>query len=362
MELVIKTLNNAMSGVDFRSIINTNFQNIKDVIDDLNDNGGSSNTVIYTETEITETDNYKEGTIQVICNDTGIEVKQLTDGSWESLCKYSTGKSGLTVISTDESGIGYPITEINEALEGLPVGYVEGVKTVAGVIAVDGEDPVHCVGWYKLGNLLKSGRIKLDSKETAGKPVYVLNDASGGLNEFDKAINKKGSTLTFENNSDIPWTVNSDYGGVKSGKISGNGKTTITTKISVAGHFKYDYKISSEGSYDFMKVYKNDSLAYSYSGTGESTDITIDVEVGDIIKFEYTKDGGGDSGDDAGYIKNVAVYDDNGLIISKGTTSTSKGWTLDIPVVTGQLIQVIGFISDDGNYIDIDIQPWCIVS
>lgn len=212
MELIIQTLNNAMSGVDFRSILNTNFSNIKQALESIDTSGIS--TTIFTDAEISSTGNYDEGAVQIICDKDGVRVKKLIDGVWQIMCEYTPAGTGYITMEFTEAGIGYPIVDKDETLEGMPVGYIGGVKAVAGK-PVDGADPVNAVGWYKQGQITKTGRIKLDQALTAGTPVWVLN---GG------------------------------------------------------------------------------------------------------------------------------------------------GWTVEKPVISGQLGQVIGFVSDDGLYIDIDIQPWIIVS
>lgn len=212
MELIIQTLNNAMSGVDFRSILNTNFANIKQALESIDTSGIS--TTIFTDAEISSTGNYDEGAVQIICDKDGVRVKKLIDGVWQIMCEYTPAGTGYITMEFTEAGIGYPVVDKDETLEGMPVGYISGVKAVAGK-PVDGADPVNAVGWYKQGQITKTGRIKLDQALTAGTPVWVLN---GG------------------------------------------------------------------------------------------------------------------------------------------------GWTVEKPVISGQLGQVIGFVSDDGLYIDIDIQPWIIVS
>lgn len=407
MEVVIKQLNNAMSGVEFRGILNTNFENIKNAIENIE--VGSNDSVIYTGAEITDIEGYKEGTIQLICNSSGINIKQLVDGAWASLCKYeASGSGGIATIYTDtliedageyedgtiqvccnENGVtikkleagewilvceyknsgggggggsvnefSYPITSTDVALEGQPFGYLDGVKTLAGTKPAEG-DPVHAVGWYKNNKCLKLGRILLDTPLTAGMPVYV-NNPTAGLDDFSIAINRENSGLVFVNTSSIPWTINEEYGGVKSGAISGSGLTEISTTIPVDGKFTFDYKVSSESNYDLIRVYKNDTILYSYSGTANADNIEIDVVTGDIIKFTYSKDGSGDVGDDAGYVRNVAVLDSNGNILS--TAPSNDAWTTEKPENEGDLIQVIGFVSDDGQYIDIDIKAWAILA
>ena len=160
--------------------------------------------------------------------------------------------------------------------------------------------------WYIAGVQVGEGNT-LSLLVNANIEVY-LEFIETLLNEFDLAINKEGSSLEFTNESSIPWIINtSDFGGVKSGQIGNSGLTEISTTIPYSGTFSYDYKVSSESNYDYLKVYKNDTLLSSYSGTATENDKLIGVTAGDIIKFTYSKDRSGSIGDDACYIRNVYV-------------------------------------------------------
>lgn len=164
-----------MDGLQFRSILNTNFNNIKNVLDSLD--SGDSN-VIYTDIEIETTEGIDVGTYQVVVNDNGVKVLRLED-SWQLVCQFkSEGGSSESVIITDENGgVAYPAVE-DEELDYMPIGYVDGIRYLAGT-PVEGGDPVHCVGWLVGNTLKKSGRIHLEETLTAGLPVYVSNIGDG---------------------------------------------------------------------------------------------------------------------------------------------------------------------------------------
>ena len=159
----------------------------------------------------------------------------------------------------------------------------------------------------------------LVTKADADKLIKLILKAAT-MNSFDLAINKSGSSLSFTNESAIPWTVNEgSFGGVKSGAISHSGLTEILTTIEKSGIFYYDYQVSSESGYDRLNVYRNGNQLSTYSGSGSGSEIALGVAIGDIIKFTYTKDGSASSGDDAGYIKNVYIQSSDGLDEAAGT-------------------------------------------
>lgn len=149
------------------------------------------------------------------------------------------------------------------------------------------------------------------------------------LNEFDLAINKQGSQLVFTNESDIPWYINTDdFGGVRSGAIGNSGSTIIQTEITESGVFFFDYKVSSEKNYDKLLVYKNDTLLYTYSGSATANEVQIGVSVGDLVKFYYTKDSSGSSGDDSGFIRNVYVLTSEKINEAINNAINKEGSTL----------------------------------
>jgi hypothetical protein len=189
-------------------------------------------------------------------------------------------------------------------------GYIEGLKlyeeqTTANLRAVANKG--YMVDKWSINGQIVGTDSTLSFKVT--EPVEVfLEFIESLLNEFDSAINKKGSQLIFVNESSIPWYINTDtFGGVRSGAISHSGYTEISTTVNLDGVFIFDYKVSSEGNYDKLLVYKNDNLVYNYSGTANENGVQIAVNVGDIIKFTYSKDSSGSTGDDSGFVRNVYI-------------------------------------------------------
>ena len=177
-----RMLNNSMKGVDFRSILNTNFENIKSAIDNLE--GSNVSDTIYTDTFISSVD-YVEGTVQVLAHTKGIEVYKLYDGEWVEMCKYNVDGSGMLSITGDSAGVGYSTKEETQGhneFENLPVGYKsDGTLVIAGTVEIQGADPIEAVGWFKGGLILTAGRIEIpeDKAVISGQAVYVDDKNTG---------------------------------------------------------------------------------------------------------------------------------------------------------------------------------------
>lgn len=174
-------LSNGMDGDAFRVALNNNFNRLNEQLGGVADKGADT---IYTDVFI-ESVEYVEGSVQVVAYSKGIEVYKLYDGDWVEVCKYNVDGSGMLSIVGDSAGVGYVTNEENKEhseFNNLPVGYKsDGTMVVAGSIEIEGADPIHAVGWFKDGHLLKFGRVEIEDglEVVAGMPVYVDDKNTG---------------------------------------------------------------------------------------------------------------------------------------------------------------------------------------
>lgn len=81
---------------------------------------------------------------------------------------------------------------------------------------------------------------------------------------------------------------------------------TITIKEGVSPSIlSFDYKVSSEGSYDGLII--NDNTGNMISGSGNWTSYEMQVKAGDKITLAYKKDFSGDKNDDCVYFRNFKL-------------------------------------------------------
>ncbi len=150
---------------------------------------------------------------------------------------------------------------------------------------------------YKVASVLVDGNIS--AKSTVARVKKISSDD----------LLSSGSTISFTTDG---WTADTtSYAGSSSAKskaIGSNESTCIQTIITGIGTLSFQWKVSSESSYDYLKFYVNDveqvgkisgeinwSLkTYSQSIAGNNT-----------YKWCYSKDGGTIDGSDAGWLDNV---------------------------------------------------------
>ena len=146
--------------------------------------------------------------------------------------------------------------------------------------------------------------------ETIAKSAHVF-DKDGKCTVCGKmrtvvTSDNVSSIGAIKNDSRNPFEVSAD-GVIKSTNKKDGSSSTFTLTADGAMDVAFDIRVSSEDSYDKFKVVLNDRELYSISGNNAQTGITLSLKVGDKITFTYSKDGSGSSGDDCGYIINLAL-------------------------------------------------------
>lgn len=151
---------------------------------------------------------------------------------------------------------------------------------------------------------------------------------------------------TYTTTSSYPWTAtsNSAYSGTYCMKSGGAGTgsassdLTMTVNFASAGTISFDYKISSESSYDKGYFYLDGTAKISgISGSGSWTHVTYDVAAGShTLRWNYTKDGSVNSYDDCFYIDNVVMVATDVFVELGTVTAQSSPYTLTglAPVTT----------------------------
>lgn len=98
-------------------------------------------------------------------------------------------------------------------------------------------------------------------------------------------------------------------GVLKSGS-EGKAYSTSTLRLTFTGdaQLSFEYKISSEESYDKFTIEHNGSvLVNGVSGEIDWTRLTVEAAAGDTLAFTYMKDSGGNGGDDCAYLRGFSA-------------------------------------------------------
>lgn len=128
---------------------------------------------------------------------------------------------------------------------------------------------------------------------------------------MNSALNVEGGTLDFTSPTQTyPWEVENTY--LKSGN-AGHASTTsrfeLTIELEAGDTISFDYKVSSEANYDKFIFSIGNSPALDRSGSIDWTTYTYTAVTSNTytFKWEYTKDGSVDRDDDAAYVDNVQI-------------------------------------------------------
>ncbi len=269
--------------------------------------------------------------------------------------KNTCGVSLNSDVIVDEEAEYFTVT-IPESTDYYVLNYISGARYIPGEtvtftaqVLVDGKD----VGGWKNNHetpLSTTSQLSLTiTQDTTIIPVLKPEERSY---EIASGVTAQMGTL----DKDYPWikTITKPglaYASTNMGVDDAEYGDTLTI-IPEAGKYyrlKFDYAVSSEGyEYDTMSVWVNnvkiaDRISGRVSGSYDSnTAFLITPGQTATIVMSYGKDGGGNDGDDRGYIYNIQVisYDTRPAIYTVTVLENEGG------VVTG--------LVPDGKYISGD--------
>ena len=177
----------------------------------------------------------------------------------------------------------------------------------------------------------------------ADKNWYVEGYEAKGRELIVGTANILGD-ITFDESEEYPMKLTYDdmFGdycleNTNQGKASTTSSATLTVSEDILNIFdpiwNFQVYYSGEKNYDETRIYKNGDLLYEYSGYSGNTyleaEFWLEVQAGDILKFEYEKDSSGDSGLDGCKIyisgwKNNKSYEVRYSTVDAPTTYITK--------------------------------------
>jgi agmatine/peptidylarginine deiminase len=182
-----------------------------------------------------------------------------------------------------------------------------------------------------------AGNYTATRNENINIGLLIEDFESGGFGSFD-----------WQLSGNVNWgTVNSGaYAGsycAKSGIITHSQSSNLQLSLSLpaSGNISFYYKVSSEGSYDFLTFYIDGVQQGSWSGEIGWTQISYPVTAGThIFKWTYAKDSIVSSGSDCAWLDNVIfpsgatapLYPPQNLTASAGNGLVSLSWQAPLSV------------------------------
>jgi hypothetical protein len=175
------------------------------------------------------------------------------------------------------------------------------------------------------GNASLSFSVSASPSVSVGTVASLVFNATAGAYTANKTESVTVGLImeNFEtgNFSTYPWTLGGNlawtvintgaYAGTycaKSGAITHNQTSTMQTTrvLTSGGNITFWYKVSSEGTYDFLKFYVDGVVQGSWSGEVAWTQATYPLTAGTrILKWEYSKDGSVSTGSDCAWVDNI---------------------------------------------------------
>ncbi len=162
-----------------------------------------------------------------------------------------------------------------------------------------------------------SGRCEgapLPDCTACGAGNFCAGGVCGGVpTALNEAFGSASSLSRFTMSGTQPWTFDAAggrTGGAARSGVIGNSATSVATftqTLTTAATFSFWYRVSSEASYDFLRVTLDGVNILSASGTVGWTQVTRSVAAGaHTVVFTYSKDTSTAAGSDAAWVDDLA--------------------------------------------------------
>ena len=242
---------------------------------------------------------------EVTSSTESLTAKTNTDGYWS---KFTLASADNLKLSMDALAAGTVSAKVYSANDtSTPLGtFTSGSGSLSASLAAG----TYYVALTSDSDVTTSEATIKIAHETAS---YYSSSTTGGT---DTSSNNN-TTLTTTDAS-YAWKDCSDESGVLMSGCKGvnRGKSILTYTFTQKGTFYFAYAFSGESKYDYLYISHTSGEATSQVMNGYSaangtslysslawTSLSVSVEAGDTIDFIYRKDGSGNTGLDAAYLK-----------------------------------------------------------
>lgn len=179
------------------------------------------------------------------------------------------------------------------------------------------------------------------------------------------------TNLTWITGGEANWFVETTntYDGIsaaQSGHIIDNQTSFLQTTIPSDGQVSFFWKVSSEQDHDYLTFYINGIARDSISGEVDWTQDSYSVYAGDVLRWEYSKDGANSAGADAGWLDQVLYtppaapvsvslvlqidrlhYQDFSIDYTNYSLASYIGYISPTPVTTNLVVSPDGLVSSE---------------
>ncbi len=154
--------------------------------------------------------------------------------------------------------------------------------------------------------------VQIYNRVLGSNEVAFLYSHPGAIianSDFGAALNTANVTWTTEGDGNWFTETATSLDGLaaQSGAITNSQTSAIQTTAPADGQVSFHWKVSSEQDFDFLTFYINGVQQDTISGEVDWTQDTFDVSAGDVLRWEYSKDGSDSAGQDAGWLDQVVL-------------------------------------------------------
>lgn len=244
---------------------------------------------------------------------------------------------------------------------GTPISSNNGTVTIAESLkqALEGNTltienlPSYDITWLdEDGSLLATGKafegdIPVYGGATPIKGRYIFTDWMPTVVPADSdatytAVYGKNAACLPDDYVEAGWTlVGISF---RSKTIGDNGLTEVCLNVTGPGALTFNWKVSSEENYDFLRFYRGDSQLASISGETDWIFVSNRVDAAGMVTFKwaYSKDRSKAVGSDCGWIKDIVWLPDaqgtqvfvNGASVEFERGAGGKTLTTEVPTGT----------------------------
>lgn len=134
-----------------------------------------------------------------------------------------------------------------------------------------------------------------------------------------------------------------------SGTITDNQTSSFSTTVNCIDQVSFQWRVSSEANYDFLRFFINGVQQNAISGTPGWATVTyaLDPNIDNTLEWRYTKDGSVSSGDDRGFVD--AISYSNYTIPVAGTNFGANTW--NVSCYNGRSLNLAG-VTYRGYYVE----------
>ena len=234
------------------------------------------------------------------------------DGSVTASDNYAGGIVGHTAGVVEVANCTTKGTVTGSSYVGGILGADDGTTTIA-----DSISSAETSGINHIGGIVgyATANTTIENNTSTGKVTGELNVGQivGSIeNKFPNGLSDDSKIIDFVNDSTYPWKhdvlIKDKAAFYPTNQGVGNSTSSFTCKVLGKGILVYDYKVSAEDGYDYLKIYIDDVLAKEYKAlTDWTSDYIILSKDTQTVKFEYKKDSSADGNDDKVWIANIEL-------------------------------------------------------